>query len=121
MKPRFAILSMLVTGILLMGAGTGLAISGISSSDNASVAQYPTTTAPGSGVAGQQQGGGQGGGVDSLNEPAGGAAGEARQVTAAGDGGTLPVTGFAAIPVIFAGLGLLVAGLVIRRRTASSS
>lgn len=117
MKPRFAILSMLVTGILLMGAGTGLAISGISSSDNASVAQYPTTTVPGSGVAGQQQGGG----VDSLNEPAGGAAGEARQVAAAGDGGTLPVTGFAAIPIIFAGLGLLVAGLVIRRRTASSS
>ncbi len=118
MKPRFAILSMLATGILLMGAGTGLAISGISSSDNASVAQYPVATAPGSGVAGQQQGG-KGGGVGSLDDQ-GGAAGEARQLAVTGDDGSLPVTGFAAIPVIFAGLGLLVAGLVIRRRTAST-
>ncbi len=120
MKPRLAILSMLAAGMLLMGTGTGLAISGISSSDNASVAQYPVATPPGSGVAGQQQGGGAGG-VGGLKKAGGAAAGEAQQVAAtSGDGGTLPVTGFAAIPIIIAGFGLLIGGLVLRRRTSTS-
>jgi len=51
MKSRFAILAMLVTGMLFSTAGAGLAISGIQ--DNASVSQYgtpvctPTPTPPG--------------------------------------------------------------------------
>lgn len=40
MKSRFAILAMLVTGMLFSTAGAGLAISGIQ--DNASVSQYAT-------------------------------------------------------------------------------
>jgi hypothetical protein len=117
MKPRLAILSMLAAGLLLMGTGTGLGLSGISSSENASVAQYPTTTTPTTGGVGGQQGGG---GVGALDDR-GGAAGEARQVAATGDGDSLPFTGFAAIPIIVAGLGLLVGGLVVRRRTTPGS
>lgn len=117
MKPRLAILSMLAAGILLMGTGTGLALSGISSSENAGVAQYPTTTTtPTGGVAGQQGGGGVGG----LKDTGGGAAGEARQVAATSDGSTLPFTGFAAIPIIVVGAGLLVGGLLIRRRSSTA-
>ncbi len=44
MRPRLAILTMLAVGILFMGAGTGLAVSGISGNDDASEAVYPTTT-----------------------------------------------------------------------------
>src|SRR5829696_3776403 len=69
MKSRFAILAMLVTGMLFSTAGAGLAISGIQ--DNASVSQYGTpvctpTPVPPGGVNPAQTptptGGGNGGG-----------------------------------------------------------
>src|SRR5690242_6367842 len=44
LRSRVAITSMFVTGFLMAGSGAGLAISGISSSGSAGVAQYPTTT-----------------------------------------------------------------------------
>jgi hypothetical protein len=127
MKPRLAMLSLLAVGILLMGTGTGLAISGISGSGDSSAAEYPTTTTTGttttqstttqptSNVAGTtaQGGGGGGGGGNSAQEP--------RQVAAVAttsSGNSLPFTGFAAIPVILIGVGLLVGGLVMRRRSS---
>jgi hypothetical protein len=114
MRPRLAILAMLAVGILLMGAGTGLAVSGISGSDDASLANYPTTTTttPQGGAAGQVGGGGVGG-LEQAKEPA---AQEVAQVAATGDD-SLALTGFAAIPIIVVGVGLLVGGLVMRRRT----
>ena len=119
MRPRLAILTMLAVGILLMGAGTGLAVSGLSGEENASEVVYPTTTTTTTtttstngvgGVAGAGTGG-----LQQAKEPA---AKEVAQVAAAGDeGDSLPFTGFAAIPVIVVGVGLLVGGLVLRRRT----
>ncbi len=44
MKSRLAILGMLVAGMLFSTAGAGLAVSGLNSGTNASVAQYGTPT-----------------------------------------------------------------------------
>ena len=117
MKPRIAIVSLLAAGTILMGAGTGLAVSGISGSNDAGSAQYPTTTTtPGqSGVAGATQGGVAG----ATKNSAPSVAQEPAQLEAASDdGGTLPFTGFAAIPLIAIGVGLLGGGLALRRRKA---
>ena len=158
MKSRFAILAMLVTGMLFSTAGAGLAISGIQ--DNASVSQYgtpvctPTPTPPG-GVnpAETPTGGGGGGNVceeggvlpaeedtspdsetgGSDNAPAeeteeGGVlpaeetqteTAAERQVAAQAETSQLPMTGFAAIPVLVGGLALLAGGLILRRRTTN--
>ena len=161
MKSRFAILAMLVTGMLFSTAGAGLAISGIQ--DNASVAQYATpvctpTPAPPGGVNPAEtptSGGGGGGNVceeggvlpaeeenkpdtetGNNNAPAeeteeGGVlpAEESqpatetqpeRQVAAQAETTSqLPMTGFAAIPVLVGGLALLAGGLILRRRTTN--
>ena len=169
MKSRFAILAMLVTGMLFSTAGAGLAISGIQ--DNASVAQYATPvctpTPPGRVNPTQpggvnptpmpQTGGGSGnqceeGGVLPAEEskpgseegggtsPSQGAeeteeggvlpAEESspetetptqpeRQAEAQAETSQLPMTGFAAIPVLLGGLALLAGGLVLRRRTTN--
>src|SRR5215218_11466995 len=45
MKSRLVILTMLVFGMLLSTAGAGLAINGLSGTQRASTAQYPTPTA----------------------------------------------------------------------------
>ena len=122
MKSRLVILTMLVLGMLLSTAGAGLAVSGLSGQDNASVAEYPPTTPPGDVLGDEDEGGGndvlpaQGGGSPG-GEEAGGVQ-PARQVESGADtGGQLPFTGFAAIPILIGGIALLSAGLALRRRT----
>jgi hypothetical protein len=123
MKSRLVVLTMLVLGILLSTTGAGLAVSGLSG-NNASIAEYGTTTPTptGGGVLGDQDTGSgtqpenNGGG----NAPAGGGGTNvqpARQVEAGANNSSLPFTGFAAIPVLLGGIALLSAGLVLRRRT----
>jgi hypothetical protein len=116
MKSRMVILSMLVFGMLLSTAGAGLAVTGLSSQHNASVAQYGTPTpTPESDVLGDED---SGQGVSPSNGGGGGTQ-PARQVEA-GDtasGSNLPFTGFAAVPILLGGIVLLSAGLVLRRRT----
>ena len=46
MKSRLAMMAMLVFGLLMSGTGAGLAITGLSSSGDASVAQYGPPTTP---------------------------------------------------------------------------
>jgi hypothetical protein len=125
MKSRLAILSMLVGGLLMGTTGASLAISGPSSgTGDASVAQYgggvapeeQTPTTPGGGVAPEEQ----------TNTPSGGtkpaeAAQPGRQVEAGQTSNELPFTGFAAIPVLLAGVALLGTGLVVRRRTRAEN
>jgi hypothetical protein len=106
MKSRLAILTMLVSGIILSSTGVGLAIDGASSQNDAAVAQYSTPTPTPSG----------GGGVlgeDNGNQPG---AKHHRQVEAGSGSNTLPFTRFLAIPVLLGGVFLLSAGLVLRRR-----
>ncbi|HYM57000.1 MAG TPA: hypothetical protein VES79_03470 [Solirubrobacteraceae bacterium] len=150
MKSRLVILSTLVLGLLLSTAGAGLAVSGLSGNDNASVAQYgPTTAAPPSSnttttpppssntttpppssntVLGEQD---QGEGSQNVlpEEDAGGNAPgsgvqPARQVETGAtpsSGNQLPFTGFAAMPILLLGIALLTVGLVLRRRTAGEN
>src|SRR3954447_25751262 len=147
MKSRLVILTMLVLGMLLSTAGAGLAVSGLTGNDSASVGQYAspaptphggggggTPSGGGSGVLGEQNsGGGQtvlpsgSGGTSPSGGNAGGSgvAGEtsvqpARQVEAGSDtGSSLPFTGFAAVPILFGGIVLLSGGLLLRRRAGA--
>jgi hypothetical protein len=115
MKSRLAILAMLVTGMLLSTAGAGLAI-------DASTSQYTTSTPDKGNVLGesdQKSGDVAGEGDEGVaGEQAGGSVQPARQVEAGADSGSLPFTGFLAIPVLLGGVALLSAGLVLRRRAA---
>jgi LPXTG-motif cell wall-anchored protein len=137
MKSRFAILAMLVTGMLFSTAGAGLAVSGLQSGGDASVAQYATPTPQGEVLPAEEESQpGEEEGVLPAEEdqpaptPDSAPAAEtgsdvagrtealqpARQV-AGQNTGQLPMTGFAAIPVLLGGLALLTGGLVLRRRT----
>ena len=180
MKSRLAMTAMVVLGLLMSGTGAGLAVSGISGTNNASIAQYLLCDANGDGVVDGNEdlngdapgcdGSGtlpttstgssdscdtNGDGIISPTEAAangcGGVGGEqdeqngdenpttntgpgedadtnptareeaaqpTRQVEAGGNGGELPFTGLAAIPILAGGIALLAGGLVLRRRTA---
>jgi hypothetical protein len=123
MKSRLAILSMLVTGMLLSTAGAGIAVTGVVQHDGAATAEYKPgnngqvlgendTKSP-SGVAGEESGNSPSG---TAGESAGSGVQPARQVEAGAGSSTLPFTGFLAIPVLLGGVALLSAGLVLRRR-----
>jgi hypothetical protein len=131
MKSRLAITMMLVLGLLLSTTGAGLAVSGLAGDGSAGTAQYPTEggvlgqqeTDGGAGVQGQQEesadeGNGDGDEGAALGEQESGSTvtQAGRQIAAAGDDDGLAFTGFAAIPLLGVGLGLLVAGAVGRRR-----
>ena len=137
MKSRFAILAMLVTGMLFSTAGAGLAVTGLQSGGDASVAQYATPT-PGGGVLPAEEQNepteeeGVGPAAEQNTTPPAATATPDTVVAAAEDDdlqparqaagqatSELPLTGFAAIPVLIGGLALLSAGLVLRRRTHS--
>ena len=127
MKSRLTIIAMLVVGGVFSTAGAGLAVTGSGNSNNASVAQYATVTPTptGGGVEGETGGSPGGGGHSGGGGVAGeqntngttspGAVQPARQVAQGASGSQLPFTGFAAIPVLVLGLGLLSAGLIVRR------
>jgi hypothetical protein len=121
MKSRLAILSMLVTGMLLSTAGAGIAVTGVVQHDGAATAEYVPgnngevlgendTNSP-SGVAGEESGH-----SPTAGESAGSGVQPARQVEAGAGSSTLPFTGFLAIPVLLGGVALLSAGLILRRR-----
>jgi hypothetical protein len=112
MKSRLTILAMLVAGMLLCTTGAGLAVSGISSSGNASSAAYPDEQPQGD-VLGEEE---SGGGGEAPADEATPTAQPARQVEA-GASNELPFTGFAALPVLLGGVVLLGGGLVLRART----
>jgi hypothetical protein len=119
MKSRLAILSMLVTGMLLSTAGAGLAIDGVTGSNNASVASYDNNDNRGD-VLGEDNSNSPSGvaGENSGSAPSGAGVQPARQVEAGAGSDTLPFTGFLAIPVLLGGVALLSAGLVLRHRAA---
>jgi hypothetical protein len=126
MRSRLAIIAMLVFGGLLSTSGGALAVSGFTSQQgNAAQGQY-------GGVQGEEDQGDQGvlgeeesgGGPATTENSGGGPTQPARQVEAGaqGSGGEeLPFTGFAAIPILLGGVGLLTAGLVLRRRTGDDA
>jgi hypothetical protein len=144
LKSRIAITAILAMGVLMSGTGATLALTGPSSSGSAARAQYcPPASQNGQGGqnsnsqntngrrCGQQNqvrgvsdqssdtlGGGAGGGNDSGGDPT---AAQANRQAAAGNGDDLPFTGFAALPIVLAGICLLATGLLLNRRASGSS
>jgi hypothetical protein len=122
MKSRLAILGMLVAGMLFSTTGAGLAISGLTTSNSASIAQYggeQGDNGNNGGVEGESGGSGTGnpsGGNGSGLQPT-----QQVEVGASGGSGQLPFTGYAAIPILLGGIALLSMGLVIRRRARDES
>ena len=126
MKSRLAILATLVIGMVFSTAGAGLAVSGFT--QNASVAQYSTPTTPTGGTSPPPPTGAvlptHATSPGTSTTPGSGAqpaeqVQPARQVEAATSAGSLPFTGYAAIPVLLVGLALLTGGFILRQRTRS--
>jgi hypothetical protein len=108
MKSRLALTLTLVLGLMMSGTGATLAVDGIGNDDSASTSVYP-----------REKGTEEGGGTVLGNEEVAGAE-QGVQPTAqvaAGEGGTLPFTGFVAIPLLVGGVALLGTGAVVRLRT----
>ena len=115
MRSRLAILAMLVVGMLMSGTGAGLAVQGFDQSgSDASEAQYP----PGGGgeVLGEEDSGGD---LPSDDEDVVEEEEDAQVAQQVESGDSLPFTGFAAIPVLLAGVALIGGGLMLRRQSPS--
>jgi len=111
MRSRLAILAMLVAGMLVSGTGAGLAVQGFDQSGpDASQAQYPNG---GGGVLGEEDSGGG----EVIQEETDTVDDEAQVAQQVESGDSLPFTGFAAIPVVLAGVALIGGGLMLRRQS----
>jgi hypothetical protein len=122
MRSRLAILLTLVLGLMLSTTGAGLALQDQGPSNDAAQEQYNpgdvggeededgggSSDRPDRGVLGEEDDSAPGGGTAPEQETA--------QVEAGSDGGELPFTGFAAIPILLVGIALLGTGLVLRRQ-----
>lgn len=134
MKSRLAMVLVLALGVFMSGTGATLAVSGTSGSGSASSAQYPELPEEKPIEQSHECGeGGSGSGESGENcapektceeQEASGeiATGtctqETRQVSSSSSG-SLPFTGFLAIPVLIIGVGLLGAGVAMRLRLRS--
>jgi hypothetical protein len=126
MRSRIAITALLAAGALMSSGGAALGVSALSTTNDASQAQYgPVVTTPaqpvspsGDTLAGTDEGTtntpARSGRKDATDQSTA-TAQPARQLAA--DTNKLPFTGYAAIPLLLAGLVLLVSGVVLRRRT----
>lgn len=112
MKSRVALTLVLALGVFMSGTGATLAVSGLAGNGSASSAQYPAPNGHKlhSNTLGVQE--------SSGNGPSTPASQTVRQV-ADTSGGSLPFTGFLAIPVLIVGVGLLGAGVLMRLRLRS--
>lgn len=140
MKSRLALIVVLALGVFMSGTGATLAVNGIASSGSASSAQYPEEERSGTEHAFEEHHnecvnghGGSGNcshycnGANSCSNITGcegtstGSCAQPAEQVATGGGGSLPFTGFLAIPVLIIGLGLLGAGVAMRLRMRSGN
>jgi hypothetical protein len=114
MKSRLALTLMIVLGLMMSTTGAGLAISGSSDRGSAAEGQYggggEKGENPNDNLAGTVQGGGQGGSDTADSQPV------EQVAVATDDNGSLPFTGFVAIPLIVGGVALLSGGAILRWR-----
>ena len=142
LKSRLALILVVAAGFTLSTTGATLAITGSSGSGNAAVSEYGAQ-----GVSGANEGGGESngkseGGVKGKSESGGETNGQSEggvndkslgggdstepvsqtsggeQVAVAGDSGSLPFTGFLAIPLLIVGVVLLSFGAIMYRKTS---
>lgn len=124
MKTRTSILAVLASGILLSSGGVAMGVSGLAGGSSAATAQYGQGGQPISSSGGGGQNGGQpnqevlgsSGTQPVASTPAPAVAQPSQQQALEGAGNQLPFTGYAAVPVLLLGLGLLGTGIVMRRR-----
>ncbi len=117
MKSRVAIMAVLALGVFMSGTGATLAVSGLAGNGSASSAQYPQ---PDSHKANANTLADQASGNNApVNTPVTAADTQADRQVADSGSGSLPFTGFMAIPVLIVGLGLLGAGVAMRLRIRS--
>jgi hypothetical protein len=107
----------LALGVFMSGTGATLAVSGLASSGSASSAQYPQPQ--GTNTLGTR--GSDGNKPTSSASVATPAETQAVRQVASSNSGTLPFTGFLAIPVLIVGVGLLGAGVAMRLRVRSGN
>ena len=110
MKSRFALTLVIATGLLMGTGGVTMAITGSSGSGSAADNQYNQPHNDGKDVAaiGQSD-------DDNVAPPSD------QVATASTDPGSLPFTGFAAIPLLVLGVGFLTVGIVLRARLGRES
>jgi hypothetical protein len=119
MKSRVAVVMVLALGVFMSGTGATLAVTGLASSSSASSAQYPKPES--AHTLGTNDGN------TSSVKPASTEAvvtpveTQAVRQVANSSGGSLPFTGFLAIPVLIVGVGLLGAGVAMRLRIRSGN
>jgi hypothetical protein len=125
MKSRLALTLVLVAGFMLSTTGATLAISGSSGSGSAATNQYVSPANEGNnggnhGVKGEHAKGENNN--NTLSGPSNGAGPVAtEQVAVATDeSGSLPFTGFLAIPLLIIGVGLILVGAVIRLKSRNT-
>ena len=117
MKSRLALTFVIVLGLMMSGTGATLAVDGIGNDNSAASGVYPTEQPQGE-EHGEQLGEEQndnslgGNGVEGTEEVQ-----PTSQVSAGESGGSLPFTGFLAIPLLIGGVALLGTGAVVRLRT----
>jgi hypothetical protein len=134
MKSRLALTLVLVAGFMLSTTGATLAISGSSSSGSASSTQYGTpgnhpqhhvkgVSATGGDCKSGNSGASSGNGGKKCDDASARPVSEvevapaAEQQAVVSSGSSLPFTGFVAIPLLVIGLGLILVGAVIRRKS----
>ena len=122
MGARLAIASLLAGGVIMSGGGAALALSGESSHGNVAAAGYSGATVSPQ-VLGETQGSTPNVSPQVLGETQGtspsaatGTQVQAAQQVASSGTKSLPFTGFAAIPIVLAGIAMLGGGAWLRRR-----
>jgi hypothetical protein len=127
LKSRLVVIAMLVLGLVFSTGGTGLALSGFSSQNDAPTVEYGVEDATDSGgsprPAANEEDDGEvlgvtGSAADNGDDGDDGSGTEtAAQVSASGDDGDrLPFSGFLALPLLLIGVAMLVGGTVLHRR-----
>lgn len=122
MKTRATVLGVLAGGLVLSFSGAAMGVSGLAGSNSASEAQYQVQVTPSKptvlGASAVRPAASTNAGSGSA--PATAVAQPSAQQSL-DSGGSLPFTGYAAIPVLLLGLALLGTGFVMRRRTQHDS
>jgi hypothetical protein len=108
MRSRAAVTLALVTGLMFTGAGGTVAVTGLSGAGDSGTAQYGEVESD------NESGGNDGAVLGEVESRSTGDPAATEQVAETGED-SLPFTGFVAIPMLVAGVGLLGAGAALRR------